>query len=230
VPYIAAMTENYPTYRLGPDFNKKLDKFVRRFLSQGLDYFSGEFARIDAFAQKAQRDRGRDDSDLRQAEKEKYLLELVAFKIYDELNRESFNLRKRTLIVMPDCLSIHEKECEKVEKAYGFFCKRCQPTCQAYEIGELAREYGVQIVFSKRKLAEQIEYFSKKMGDLGVVGIACVMMLASGMRTAAEVGVPARGVPLNFTGCEHWNDEPFASDFAMASLKAILEEKYGPRS
>jgi hypothetical protein len=103
------------------------------------------------------------------------------------------------------------------------------PTCQAYQTGDLAKKYGLKIVFSKRKLAEQIEYFSGKMEDLSVIGIACITMLASGMRTAADVGVPARGVLLNFTGCEHWNDEPFASEFAFSSLKAILEEKYGPR-
>ncbi|UCG61408.1 MAG: DUF116 domain-containing protein [Candidatus Zixiibacteriota bacterium] len=223
------MSDKYPTYRLGPEFHTKLKRFVGKFLAEGFEHFAEEFERVDAFVEKAHLDDGRDDRDLRQSPKEKYLLELASFAVYDELNREQFNKRKNTLIIMPDCLSIHEKECEKVEKSYGFFCKRCNPECRAYEIGDLAKKYGLKIVFSKRKLAEQIEYFSKRMGDLSVIGIACIMMLASGMRTAAEVGVPARGVLLNFTGCEHWNDEPFASDFSFASLKAILEEKYGAR-
>jgi len=223
------MTDRHPTYRLGEDFPQKLDKFVSSFIEGGMEFFAEEFAKIDGFVAKARADRGRDDSDLRQTPKEKYLLEMVSFKIYDELNREAFNKCRNTLIVMPDCLSLHNPDCEKVEKKYGYFCKRCVPTCRAYEIGDLAAKYGVKILFSKRKLTEQLKHFSKKMGDLGVIGIACVMMLASGMRTAAEVGVAARGVLLNFTGCEHWNDEPFASDFAMSSLKAILEEKYGPR-
>ena len=221
------MPDKHPTYKLGPELNSKLETFVKNFLADGFEYFADEFERVDGFVERALLDRGRDDSDLRRTPKEKYLLELVSFKLYDELNRDGFNKCKNTLIVMPDCLSIHEQECEKVEKSYGFFCKRCNPECRAYEIGELAGKYGIKILFSKRKLTEQLEYFSKKMGDLSVIGIACIMMLASGMRTAHEVGVPARGVPLNFTGCEHWNDEPFASDFTMASLKAILEEKYG---
>lgn len=224
------MSDKHPTYRLGPDFNEKLTSFVDRFVADGFASFADEFSRVDDFVCRAMHDRDRDDSELRQTPKEKYLLELVSFKIYDELNRGKFNRCKNTLIVMPDCLSIHEKECEKVEKSYGYFCKRCNPNCRAYEIGDLAAKYGLKVLFSKRKLAEQLEYFSKKMGDLSVIGIACIMMLASGMRTAHEVGVPARGVLLNFTGCEHWNDEPFASDFAMTSLKAILEEKYGARN
>ena len=62
-----------------------------------------------------------------------------------------------------------------------------------------------------------------------MIGIACIKMLAEGMRTAAEVGIPARGVLLNFSGCEHWNDQPCASEFSMRWLEDILEEKYGPR-
>jgi hypothetical protein len=92
---------------------------------------------------------------------------------------------------------------------------------------ELADHYGIEAVFSKRKLGEQIEHYRDRGASLGVIGIGCVLMLAEGMRTAAEAGVPARGVLLNFCGCEHWNDEPFASEFAMDSLKAILEEKHG---
>ena len=60
-----------------------------------------------------------------------------------------------------------------------------------------------------------------------MIGIACIMMLASGMRTAHEVSVPARGVLLSFTGCDHWNDKPFASQFPMEQLENILREKYG---
>jgi len=130
---------------------------------------------------------------------------------------------------MPDCLSLHNPKCEKVETRFGYVCKRCTQSCQAYEIGDLARRYGLKIIFSKRKLEMQLEHYQKKMGDLGVIGIACIKMLAMGMRSAAEVGVPARGVLLNFSGCEHWNDQPCASEFSRMWLLDILEEKYGPR-
>jgi hypothetical protein len=43
------------------------------------------------------------------------------------------------------------------------------------------------------------------------------------------VGIPARGVLLNCTGCEHWNDVPFASNFSLDWLKEVLKEKYGAK-
>lgn len=221
------MAPEHPTYQLQPGFPEKLDAFVDRFLTDGFDLFAFEFERIDPFVQQAQCDQSdRDDKELRRTPKEKYLLEMLSFRIYDRLNRDEFNRRKSTLIVMPDCLSLHNPTCEKVETENGTFCRRCKPECQAYEISELARKYKAKFVFSKRSLSKQMEYFDKQLGDLSVIGVACITMLASGMRTADEAGIPSRGVLLNFTGCEHWNDQPFASAFTLSWLEAILKEKY----
>jgi len=221
------MERRIPTYYLGDDFRERLTSFVGTVLSEGLQFFEEEFARIDNYIRAADNDDHGES--LRHTDKATYLLELLAFKIYDERNRDAFNKAEKTLIVMPDCLSLHNADCEKVETRWGDVCKRCCETCQAYEIGELARRYGLKIIFSKRKLEKQLAHFQETMGDIGVIGIACIKMLASGMRTAAEVGVPARGVLLNFSGCEHWNDQPCASEFSRRWLQDILEEKYGPR-
>ena len=224
------MTDKFPTYKLSGDFDKKLEQYVANFLKDGFRHFEQEFGKIDDFVEAALCDPAHEEHNMRRTPKAKYLLEMVSFKIYDELNREAFNQRKKTLIIMPDCLSIHEKHCEKVEYSYGSICRKCQPECQAYAIVDLAKKYGVKVFFSKRKLTDQLEHHGDKMGDMGVIGIACIMMLASGMRTAHEVDVPARGVLLNFTGCEHWNDKPFASQFNLERLENILREKHGDKN
>ncbi len=223
------MTPRIPTYHLDKDSTDKLEQLVRQFLASGFATFANEFSRIDAFMEKVKCEApDRDAHDLRLTTKAEYLLEMVAFKIYDERNREAFNRTKGTLIVMPDCLSIHDTPCEKVEKWYGSICKQCQASCQSSQIVKLAASYRAKAVFSKRKLERQLKYYRTKMGgDIGVIGVACVLMLASGMRTAEELDIPARGVLLNFSGCGHWNDEPNASEMTLASLRAILEEKYG---
>ena len=219
---------NIPTYHLDPDFRFKLKTFVDRFTADGYDFFAKEFERVDEYIARAKANPS--DETLRVTPKIKYLLELVAFQIYDRANREAFNAAPRTLIVMPDCLSLNNPDCEKIETKFGTVCKRCLPECQAYEIGELARRYRVKTIFSKRKLGEQLERYASKLGGFGVIGIACINMLADGMRTAADVGVPSRGVLLSFSGCEHWNDQPCSSEFSIEWLESILEEKHGRRS
>jgi len=224
------MNGRAPTYRLGPDFDHKLSEFVKRFLRDGFDLFEEEFVNLDEYIARAKADRtDRDDHSLRRSEKEKYLLEAVSFKIYDQLNREAFNRAGDTLIILPDCLSLHNPDCLKTDEKWGDRCRQCTDGCQANLVVALAESYGVDCVFSKRKLEEQIEHYADRSGSLGVIGIGCLMMLANGMRTAHDVGVPARGVLLSFSGCDHWNDQPCASEFAMGQLEAILEEKYGKK-
>jgi hypothetical protein len=220
------MAGSIPTYRLGPDFVDKLDAFVERFLSDGYDHFADEFLGIEEFVAKARSEDGPEK--LRQTPKEKYLLELVNFGLLDRLNRDAFNARKNTVIMMPDCLGLHNPDCEKADHPHGDICRRCTESCQAYHITELGREFRVRTVFSKRKLTQQLEGYEERLGDLSVIGVACINMLAEGMRAAGEAGVPARGVLLNFSGCEHWQDKPCASEFSMDRLRDILVEKYGP--
>jgi len=223
------MKHRAPTYRLGPDFNRKLSELRQKFLDDGFSLFAEEFANLDAFITDAHEDESdRQDKGLRRTSREKYLLEALSFKIYDELNREAFNRAKDTLIILPDCLSLDNPDCLKTDEPWGDRCQLCDPECEAFEVSEISDRYGLEVMYSKRKLSEQIEHYADRSGDLAIVGVACILMLASGMRAAAEVGVPARGVLLNFTGCEHWNEEPFASRFPLEQLKVILEEKYGP--
>jgi hypothetical protein len=221
------MKQQAPTYKLQPEFPERLEKFVEQFLSAGFDTFRKDFDGIDAFVKMATDDSGdRDDHNMRRTPKELYLLEAVSFRIYDALARERFNQIKNTLIILPDCLSLHNPDCIKSEGDYGDRCALCLPECQAFDVCELADRYGVEVVFSKRALTEQLEHYKDQAGDLSVIGIACLTMLARGMRTARDVDIPARGVLLNFTGCDHWNDKPFASAFDHNCLEAILKEKY----
>jgi hypothetical protein len=222
------MKPRYPTYRLNDDTYRKLTAFVDQLLDTGYATFAPEFERIDQFLLAvAQEPSERDAHGLRQSEKARYLLELVSFEIYDRLDREGFNRADKTLIVMPDCLSLHNPNCEKLDLPTGDVCRQCTEDCFASQITDVGVEFGVSSVFSKRKLEQQLEHYQQTLGDYGVVGIACVLMLASGMRSAHEVGIPARGVLLEGCGCEHWNDQPFSPQLALDRLRAILQEKYG---
>jgi len=222
------MNCKHPTYHLDPDFNEKLDVFADKFIADGMACFSDEFAQIDQFLiQVTDEPADRDAHSLRLTDKTRYLLELISFKLLDRANRDRFNQCENVMIIMPDCLSLDNPGCLKEDMKTGDECQQCDPECQANEILELATQYKIPAVFSKRKLSQQIEHYSNELTDLGVIGIGCVLMLAEGMRTAGDVGVPTRGVLLDCCGCEHWNDKPFSSPFSMKQLKSILREKYG---
>jgi hypothetical protein len=216
------------TFRLGDDFYSKLDDFARRVLAEGSELFKEEFKNVDCFYRMAMDDRSeRDDHNFRRTPKHFYLIEALSYGIFDECNRDAFNQTKDTVIILPDCLSLMQSRCERKKKKYGKICTRCVPNCQVNKIMEMAEGYGVEGYFSKRKLEKQLRKIKKAKPSLGVIGISCILTLAAGMRTARELGIPARGVFLNFTGCDHWSEKPFSTETALSRIKVILEDKYG---
>ncbi|HHI01976.1 MAG TPA: DUF116 domain-containing protein, partial [candidate division Zixibacteria bacterium] len=139
-----------------------------------------------------------------------------------------FNKAQRTVIILPDCLSYMGKKCKRKRTRLGKICTRCVPKCQINRIMETADKYKVKGYFSKRALVEQLTKIREaEKSTLSVIGISCILTLASGMRSAKEAGLPSRGVFLNFTGCEHWADKPFVTETVIDRIKSILEEKYG---
>ncbi|HOP05958.1 MAG TPA: DUF116 domain-containing protein [candidate division Zixibacteria bacterium] len=219
------MNNPAPTYCLDSTFRRRLREFTDEFISSGYDRFSREFNGLDRYIEQALKDDCGER--LRRTPKVKYLLEMVSFQILDDLNREAFNTAPKTLLVIPDCLSLHNPDCLKEDGPFGDICRQCTPSCQANQMVALADRYNIPAVFSKRNLEQQLKHYRDELGDYGVIGVACINMLAAGMRSAAEVEVPARGVLLNFSGCEHWQNQPCASEFSMTWLEEILTEKYG---
>ncbi len=215
------------TFRLTDDFYNKLDLYVKKLIDDGFEIFKEDFKNIDTFYCAAMQDTSnRDDHEFRRVPKSIYLAEAIYYKIMDEFNREAFNKTKDTVIILPDCLSLMRDKCKRERTRYGKVCAQCVPNCQINKIMEIARPYGVEAYFSKRALEKQLTKIKKAKPSLSVIGISCMLTLPSGMRTAKELGIPARGVFLNFTGCDHWTSEPFTTETAVDRVKTILEEKY----
>ena len=217
------------TYRIEDDFYQKLEKFTQKTIDEGFKLFENEFANIDSFYKSTFNDEpGLGDHNFRQTAKPFYLIEALYYQIFDNHNREAFNKAEKTIIIMPDCLSYLGAKCKREKMKLGKVCTRCVPKCQINQIMEIADQYDVKGYFSKKALTEMLTKIQKaEKSTLSVIGISCLLTLASGMRTAKDVGMPSRGVFLNFTGCDHWADKPFATETAVDRIKSILEEKYG---
>jgi hypothetical protein len=89
-----------------------------------------------------------------------------------------------------------------------------------------AARHGAAAYFSDLEHEKQFRRLMRgRYRDLSVVGVACIWMLASGMRAAEAAGVPSQGVLLNYCGCEHWRDDPVVTDAVVERVEAILAAK-----
>ena len=217
-----------PTFLLGDDFYSKLEKFAANFIKEGELAFGQEFHNVGDYYLNAVADQSRrDDHQFRRSPVPLYILEAVSFAVHDRCNRDDFNKAKETAIIIPQCLAIMQGKCKRKRTSYGKICDSCVPRCQVNEISQISRQYGVAVYFSQRKLERQLDRIHKKNPSLSVIGISCILTLASGMRTARDLGIPARGVLLKYTGCDHWINPPFATETAVDRVEIILREKYG---
>ncbi len=217
------------TYRIEDDFYKKLEEFTQSTMENGFKMFENEFVNIDSFYKKTfDDDPNRSDHSFRQTTKPFYLIEAMYYQLLDITNSEAFNKAEKTIIILPDCLSYLGDKCKREKTELGKVCTRCVPKCEINKIMEIADKYKIKGYFSKRALVEQLTKIKEaENSTMSVIGISCLLTLASGMRQAKEAGLPSRGVFLNFTGCDHWADKPFATETAVDRIKSILEEKYG---
>jgi len=167
----SGMDSHPPTYLLRPDFEARLESFTNAFLAAGCEIFSPEFANLDAFLQTAQTDDpDRDDRQLRQTEKPFYLLEAVAYRIYDSLTASGSIRTKSTLIVLPDCLTLTIR----IAKRRTFRTEMSAPA--ARRIVWRIRSKGWRIVLGRSRIlqenAKRTVWNSQaaETEDLGVIG------------------------------------------------------------
>lgn len=102
----------------------------------------------------------------------------------------------------------------------------CDDSCTLGRITVTATRYGVDGFSSDREHERQPAALKRgRYRDLSVIGVACVWILANGMRTAEEAGVPSQGVLVDYCGCEHWLDDPVVTAAAVERVEQILRDK-----
>ena len=220
-----------PTYDLralgeGLEVYARLDRLADEVLAVAEDAVGEAFVRVPAFAARAREEAGREDEGFRRTTKERYLVELLACVVMGRQFWEAFVARRDTVVILPHCLARAGERCRRERTRYGARCTACHPRCAARRLTEIAAAHGGDAYFSSRDHAKQFRALARgRFPDLSVVGVACLWMLANGMRAAEEAGVPSQGVLLSYCGCEHWTDPPMVTDACVERLEAILTAK-----
>jgi len=220
-----------PTYDLrelgeGVAIYARLDRLADRFVEMAESEVGVAFARVPAFVERARQEAGRDDEVFRRTTRDRYLVELLACVVMGRQFWPEFVARRDTVLILPDCLRRQGSACKRKRTRYGTRCTACDPECAVCRMTVTAARHGAAAYFSDMEHEKQFRALLRgPYSDLSVIGVACIWMLASGMRAAEEAGVPSQGVLLNFCGCEHWCEEPMVTDAVVEQVEAILAAK-----
>ena len=225
-----------PTYDLrelgeGSAIYARLDRLADRFLAVAEREVGGAFAGVPAFAARAAQETCRSEEYYRRTTRERYLVELLDCVVMGRQFWPAFAARHDTVLILPDCLRRQGDACKRKGTRFGTRCTACDPECAVCRMTVAAARCGAGAYFSDMDHEKQFRALKRgPYRDLSVIGVACIWMLASGMRAAEEAGVPSQGVLLNYCGCEHWRDQPMVTDAVVERVEAILAAKAAARA
>jgi hypothetical protein len=224
-----------PTYDLrqlgeGLGIYRRLDALADGFLAVAEEQVGAAFRRVTEFSTAAAQEQGREAEPYRRTTWERYLLELLACVVMGRQSWPEFAARRDTVLILPDCLRARLDTCKRARTRYGHRCTRCRRDCTVRRMSEVGERFGVDAYFAEMGVGRQLRAMQRgRYKNLAVIGVACIWMLAQGMRAAEAEAVPSQGVLLSYCGCEHWVERPFPTDAAVERVEEILAAKCARR-
>jgi hypothetical protein len=214
-----------PTYLLDSQFGEKSRQFGEEFLQFARTRFCREMSRVREYVEQSRTSPVQKDFDWARFPEEFYFVEIATIAVLNAALWVDFCNADHTIIFIPDCLSLLKDKCKRSGEEYLEHCEQCVPNCTVNKIVELRDEFEFREVFTYREMKDQFEVLKKKYESVSFLGIACILMLAEGMRMSMQNGVPSHGVPLSYCGCEHWARKPFPTDTDVAEVRRVLRLK-----
>jgi hypothetical protein len=156
-----------------------------------------------------------------------YHLNMVGTEILNRVFRQDFLSTGRKVVVVPPCMRAQPDDtCQARPTSFGARCAGCTPGCRVHQLTKLGDKlgFGVLILPEDLRVFSAGEMSSIRQDKVGLVGVSCVLTNAPGGWETQELGVPAQGVLLDYSGCRyHWHKDGIPTDINMDHLLQVLD-------
>ena len=155
--------------------------------------------------------------------REQYLLYMLEIELTNRVYFKQFLLSEKKLAFLPHCLRDFSKTCLASPDEIDNLCKGCSKKCTVNKISKLLRRNEVTpYIWMNADLKKVFADYRKQNTKVGVLGIACIPELVSGMRLCQKLNVPAVGIPLDANRCSRWMGEFYNNSVNINSLEKLL--------
>ena len=154
-----------------------------------------------------------------------YHLNMVGAEILNRAFRNTFLKTKDKIIFLPACMCLKTySECRKKKTDKGFICMGCCGNCKVNILNKIGEKHNFKVYV----VPHESSVFSGKgdtiYGDIGIVGIACVLNLIEGGLKARNLNLVPQCVILDYCGCKnHWHRHGIETDINYKKLFEILQ-------
>lgn len=158
--------------------------------------------------------------------REQYLVAMLEVELANRVNRAAFRACRERIALLPHCAKVHDDErCHARPIGLDDVCGACAVGCTVDELSRLLRRHRVKpYVWMRANLERFIADHHAQGSNVGILGVACIPELVTGMRRVARLGVPVLGVPLDANRCARWLPERQPTAVSLDQIAALMGE------
>ena len=154
---------------------------------------------------------------------EQYHLYMLEIELINRLNQESFKKTDRKISLQPYCLQDFRVSCKAKDTGFDYQCLHCSKECFQNHASRLLKENNIEPYIWKGSGIKNAWKETKALGKtLGILGIACIPELVTGMRKCLKYGIPVVGLPLNANRCIRWFGEFHPNSVDLSELNRLV--------
>lgn len=157
--------------------------------------------------------------------RDQYHLYMIEIELINRILKRKFQEANYKIALLPYCLSESPGSCKARPDDIDNVCRKCIKTCYINMVSESLKENNINpYILSRGNLKPLFRRLAKRHGSFGVLGIACIAELISGMRRCMDAGLPVIGIPLNANRCPRWMGDFHETSVDLEELSKLVSQ------
>ena len=155
---------------------------------------------------------------------EQYHIYMAEIELVNRIYADLFRDCEYKIALLPHCLHDLKRSCMSKMNEIDYVCKGCSKHCYINNVNMILRKNNVDAyIWQTADLTQLIKMLRIKYKTIGVMGIACIPELISGMNRCIKFGLPVVGVPLDANRCRRWMGEFYPNTVNLNKVEEIVE-------
>jgi len=154
---------------------------------------------------------------------EQYHLYMLEIELINRLNRDAFLKTDRKISLQPYCLQDFSVDCKAKDTGFDYQCTHCSKGCFQNHASRVLKEYHIEpYIWKGAGIKKVLKETRAQHHTLGILGIACIPELVTGMRKCMKYKIPVVGLPLNANRCIRWFGEFHPNSVDLTELEKLV--------
>jgi hypothetical protein len=154
---------------------------------------------------------------------EQYHVYMLEIELTNRLNCQNFMAADMKISLQPYCLQDFSVDCKAKKTGSDRQCVHCSRACFQNEASRILSGHKIEpYIWMGTSLKSTMEKARQNNLTLGILGIACIPELVSGMRKCMKYKIPVVGLPLNANRCIRWFGDFHRNSIDLDELKRLI--------